>query len=333
MPSTTFFPTDPASREFISPATRSLKPDAPPADVAFLKKKPTAIRRQGSLKKIHGRRADEARDEQVRRPAVKLHRPRHLLQRAASHDGDAIAERERLDLVVRHINHGGGETGMKLGNFAAHLDAHLGVEIGKRFVEQKNLWFAYEGAAQGDALALPAGERLRPTVKAVRQAQHFRGLAHALRDFRTGMFAQLEAEGQILARGHVGIKRMVLKDHGDVTLFGSNVIHHLTVNGDGAAGNRLKAGNKPQRGRLAATGWTDQHEQFLVRDGQIKIADGINGFLPGPLEGFGQIFNDDASHCQMFQRPAGKVERGVGRFEISDFGLAIEALWTTIKIL
>ena len=78
------------------------------------------------------------------------------MQRAAPHDGDAVTERERLNLIVGHINHGGGKAGMKLGDFAAHLHAHLGVKIGKRFIEQKDLRLAHEGAAQGDALALPA---------------------------------------------------------------------------------------------------------------------------------------------------------------------------------
>ncbi len=39
-----------------------------------------------------------------------------------------------------------------------HLDAQLGVEIGERFVEQEHLRLAHDGAADGDALALAAGE-------------------------------------------------------------------------------------------------------------------------------------------------------------------------------
>ena len=103
----------------------------------------------------------------------------------------------------------------------------------------------------------------------------------------------------------------MLEDHGDVAIPRGDVVHHLAVNGNGAVGNFLKAGNEPQRRRHAAAGRADQHEQFLVRDRQIEIADSSNSFLPGPLEGFGQIFDDDTSHWQMVLRRAGKVERGV----------------------
>jgi hypothetical protein len=133
--------------------------------------------------------------------------------------------------------------GVKLGDFAAHLHAHLGVDIGKRFVEKKDLRFTHEGAAQGDALTLAAGECLRTAVEAIRQAQHLRRFAHALRDFVAGMFAQLEAEGQVFARGHVGVKRVVLEDHGDIAFPGGNTINHLAVNGDGAVGSFLQAGD------------------------------------------------------------------------------------------
>ena len=49
---------------------------------------------------------------------------------------------------------------MELGDLGAHLHAQLGVEVGERFVEEEGLRFAHDGAADGDALALAAGERL-----------------------------------------------------------------------------------------------------------------------------------------------------------------------------
>ena len=43
----------------------------------------------------------------------------------------------------------------------AHLHAQLGVEIGQRLVEQEDLGMAHDGAAERDALALPAGKLAR----------------------------------------------------------------------------------------------------------------------------------------------------------------------------
>jgi hypothetical protein len=42
----------------------------------------------------------------------------------------------------------------------AHLDAELGVEVAERLVEEEGLGLADDGAADGDALALTAGELL-----------------------------------------------------------------------------------------------------------------------------------------------------------------------------
>ena len=45
------------------------------------------------------------------------------------------------------------------------MDAQLRVEIGQRFVEQEDIRIADDGAADGDALALAAGELARIAVQ------------------------------------------------------------------------------------------------------------------------------------------------------------------------
>ena len=56
------------------------------------------------LDEVHRRRADERGDEEVRRPRVERLRRVDLLDAAVAHDGDALAERHRLDLVVGHVD-------------------------------------------------------------------------------------------------------------------------------------------------------------------------------------------------------------------------------------
>ena len=56
------------------------------------------------LDEVHRRRADEGRDEEVDRARVERLRRVDLLHPAVAHHGDALAERHRLDLVVRDVD-------------------------------------------------------------------------------------------------------------------------------------------------------------------------------------------------------------------------------------
>ena len=53
-------------------------------------------------------------------------------------------------------------------DLAAHLVAELRVEVRQRLVEQEELRVAHDGPADGDALALPAGELARIAVEELR---------------------------------------------------------------------------------------------------------------------------------------------------------------------
>ena len=86
---------------------------------------------------------------------------RQLLDDAAMHDGDAVGQGQRLDLVVGDVDHGRREGLVQLLQFDAQLGAKLGVEVGERLVEQEDVDLADQRPADGDALALAAGE-LRP---------------------------------------------------------------------------------------------------------------------------------------------------------------------------
>ncbi len=57
---------------------------------------------------------------------------------------------------------------MELGDLEAHLHAQRRVEVRQRLVEQEGLGLAHDGAADGDALALAAGELARLAVEIVR---------------------------------------------------------------------------------------------------------------------------------------------------------------------
>jgi hypothetical protein len=71
------------------------------------------------------------------------------------HHHDLVRHGHGLDLVVRHV-HGRGREPLVQGlDLGAHLHPELGVEVGERLVEEEHLRVAHDGAAHGDALALP----------------------------------------------------------------------------------------------------------------------------------------------------------------------------------
>ncbi len=63
---------------------------------------------------------------------------------------------------------------MELRDFRAHLNAHLGIEIRERFVEEKNFRLAHDGATDRDALALATGKGLWPAIEELLDAQEVR---------------------------------------------------------------------------------------------------------------------------------------------------------------
>ena len=123
------------------------------------------------LDEVHRRRADEARDEEVRGTIVEIERRAHLLDDAVMHDDDLVGHGHGLDLVVGDVDRGGLQALVQLLDLGAHLHAQLGVEVGERLVEEEDLRIAHDGAAHGDALALAAGELARIAVEQRLQAR------------------------------------------------------------------------------------------------------------------------------------------------------------------
>ena len=71
---------------------------------------------------------------------------------------------------------------MQLADLDPHLHAQRRIEVGERLVEQERLGLAHDRAADGDALALAAGELARLAVEIIGQVQGRGRLAHLLLD-------------------------------------------------------------------------------------------------------------------------------------------------------
>ena len=86
--------------------------------------------------------------------------------------------------------------------------------------KRKSFGRAHDGAADGDALALAAGELGRAAGEERLEREHLRGGGDALVDEVAGGAGLLEAEGHVVADGEVRVERVGLEDHGDLALAG-----------------------------------------------------------------------------------------------------------------
>ena len=102
---------------------------------------------------------------------VELARRVDLLQHARAHDGDAVAERHRLGLVVGDVDRRRRRGALQPRDLRAHLHAQLRVEVRQRLVHQERLRVAHDRAAHRDALALAAGEVRRLAVEVLRRGR------------------------------------------------------------------------------------------------------------------------------------------------------------------
>src|SRR5205807_6038321 len=84
----------------------------------------------------HVRSTDEAADEWSSRTLVDLFRGAHLLDASLVEHGDPIAHRERLVLVVGHVDEGDPDRVLDSLELYLHLLAQLQVERPERLVQQ-----------------------------------------------------------------------------------------------------------------------------------------------------------------------------------------------------
>ena len=104
---------------------------------------------------------DEPRHLGVDRPPVERRRLVELDDRAVLQHGDAVGDRQRLVLVVRHEDRGRAGLADHLDHLAPHARPELHVDRRERLVEQHELRPRGERPGERDALAFAAGEVMR----------------------------------------------------------------------------------------------------------------------------------------------------------------------------
>ena len=230
-----------------------------------------------AVDEVHCGSADKASDEKVGGLVVNLIGAADLLDDASAHDGDAVGEGHGFDLVVGYVDGGYFELAREVLELGAHADAELGVEVGERLVHEKDFGGADDGARQGDALALAAGEFFGLALQIGTELDLLGGFAHARGDLAFGNAADFERVGDVGKDVHVRIEPVILEDHGDVAVFGQVVVDFALANEDVARARLFEAGDHAHSGGFAATRGAEQHEKFLVVDAQRLVVDADGG--------------------------------------------------------
>ncbi len=226
------------------------------------------------LDEVHRGGADEAGDEEVGGAVVHVARRVDLLEQAVLEDGDTVAHRHGLDLVVGDVDRRDAQAALQAGDLRTGLDAELGVQVGQRLVHEEDLRLTDDRTAHRDTLALTAGERLRLARQVLREVEDLRRVLDLLPDLGLRHAGDLEREAHVVGDRHVRVERVVLEHHGDVPVLGRQVGDVAVPDADGAAVDVLQPREHAQRGGLAAAGGADEDEEFAVLDGDVELVDG-----------------------------------------------------------
>ena len=149
-----------------------------------LKAQPARFQGEHPWPQVHRRRSEERRHRQVRGPVEQLHRRSDLLDRAGAHDGDPRAERHRLLLIVRHVDHRRAQPAVQQRELRAGARAQQRIEIGQRLVEQEPFRLADDRPAKRHPLPLAAGQLRRLAIEQRREPQGGSRLSDASGDHR-----------------------------------------------------------------------------------------------------------------------------------------------------
>ena len=222
---------------------------------------------------VHRRAADELGDEFVDGPLVQFQRRADLRDAASGQNHDPVGQGHRLGLVMGDVDHRAvGHRGFQLRDLDPRGHPQRRVKVRERFVEQIDLGVAHDGPADGDPLALPARQRLGQAVQIGRQLQHLARALGRLADLVPGLARDLEGKGHVVAHRHVRIERVGLEHHRDAALAGRDVVHHLPVDFQRAAGDLFQPRDHPQQGGFAAARRTDENDEFARADIKVDIA-------------------------------------------------------------
>ena len=152
-----------------------------------------AVRLLGALRldEVDRGVADKVGDEEVVRAGIDLQRRLILLQDAVVDQADLRGKGHGLHLVVCNIDKGRAGLDVQTLQLIAHLETQLGVEVAERLVHEQDGRLRSQGAGDGHALLLAAGELGRVAVHEHADLDDAADAAHREVDLLLGELAHL----------------------------------------------------------------------------------------------------------------------------------------------
>ena len=244
--------------------------------------------------------ADKIGDVAIDRRIIEPAGAAELLDAAVAHDGNGVAHRQRLLLVVGHQDEGDADLALQILQLDLHVAAQLAVERCQRLVEQQHRRAVDERAGDRDPLLLAARQLPDPPAPHAGQPHQLQGGVRPSLDLAAvepGP-ALPQAKADILGDGHVGEQRIVLEHHVDRPAIGGNADHRLAGDGDLALVGLLEPGDQPQRGGLAAARRAEEGMERAARNLEGHRVD--RGDLAESLRHTVKAHVDGAGGCLLF---------------------------------
>ena len=227
----------------------------------------------GSFVQVHRRGAHERGDEEIGRPVVESLGRGELLEQPPVEDGDPVAHRHRLGLIVGDIERRDSEPALDAQHLGAHLHAQLRVEVRERLVHQEHARLAHDRPAHRDSLALAARELAGLLPDALGEPEQLDRVVDPLLDHGLRQLLQPQREADVRGDRHVRVQGVVLEHHRDVALSRRGVVHDPVADAQVPVGDVLEPGDHPQGRRLPAPGGADEHHELAVGHRQVELVD------------------------------------------------------------
>src|SRR6185312_7063028 len=188
---------------------------------------------------------------------------------AAVDDGDAIRHRQRLALVVGHVDGRRAKPVVQLADLDLHRLAELLVERRQRLVHQHDRRLEHDGARERDALALAAGQFVDAARTVATELDGVERGLNAPCDLGRRHAAQLQRKRDVARDVHVREERVALEHEAYVALVGCEA-HDLALAEAHAADVRPdEPGQDHQERRLAGAGGSEQRQELAAADIEV----------------------------------------------------------------